>query len=105
MTRALLIGSAPQTDLGFSYTAEAPYDAVVIGSLSLGQLLCFREERTLSALAEGKPVYLYAPGMPQSAQNRALAGSIAAAQRQLKNWVCCSQTAAANTSLPQKKRS
>ncbi len=86
MTRALLIGSAPQTDLGFSYTAEAPYDAVVIGSLSLGQLLCFREERTLSALAEGKPVYLYAPGMPQSAQNRALAGSIAAAQRQLKNW-------------------
>ncbi len=86
MTRALLIGSQPQAELGFAYTAEPPYDAVVIGSLTLGQLLSFREERALAALAEGKPVYLYGPGMPQSAQNRALAGSIAAAQRQLKNW-------------------
>jgi hypothetical protein len=86
MTRALLLGNAPSADLGLSYTREEPYDVVMIGSLSLGQLLTFREERVLTALAQGKPVYLYAPGLPQCNQNRALAASLAAAQRQLKNW-------------------
>ena len=86
MIRALLLGNAPPMELGFSYTREAPYDAVMIGSLSLGQLLTFREEQVLAALAQGKPVYLYAPGLPQCNQNRALAASLAAAQRQLKNW-------------------
>ena len=86
MTRALLIGRAPAEDLGFEYAAEGTYDAVVIGSLTLGQLLRFREEAVLSALAEGKPVLLYTPGLPQSPRNRGLAGSLAAAQRELKNW-------------------
>lgn len=86
MISALLIGKPPAADLGFCYTQEAPYDAVVIGSLTLGQLLCFQDERVLSALAEGKTVYLYTPGMPQSPKNRALAASIAAAQRQIKSW-------------------
>ena len=85
MSRALLIGKAPSAELGFTYTAEEPYDAVVIGSLELGQLLRFREEPVLAALAEGKPVYLYTPGLPQ-VQNRALAGSLASARRELKNW-------------------
>ena len=40
----------------------------------------------MSALAEGKPVYLYTPGLPQSEKNRALAASLNAAQRELKNW-------------------
>ena len=62
MTRALLIGKEPAAELGYDYVMEAPYDAVVIGSLTLSQLLRFREERVLSALAEGKPVYLYTPG-------------------------------------------
>ena len=84
MRNALLIGNEPAADLGFSYGKE-PYDAVVIGSLTLGELLCFRDERVLSALAEGKPVYLYTPGLPQ-AKNRALAGALATAQRELKNW-------------------
>ena len=53
MSRALLIGSEPGAALGYTYVAEAPFDAVVIGSLTLGQLLCFREERVLSALAGG----------------------------------------------------
>ena len=57
MMRARLLGAAPQ-DLPFSYVTEPPYDAVVIGSLSLGQLLKFQEERVLSALAEGKSVYI-----------------------------------------------
>ena len=83
--RALLIGREPETELGMEYVREAPYDAVVIGSLNLGQLVCFREERVLAALAERKPVYLYTPGLPQ-VKNRALAGSLASAQRELKNW-------------------
>ena len=73
-------------ELGYTYVREPPFDAVVIGSLSLGQLLRFREERVLAALAEGKPVYLYTPGLPEVPKNRALAGSLTAAQRDLKNW-------------------
>lgn len=83
--RALLIGREPEADLGFEYVREAPYDAVVIGSLELGQLLRFREEQVLAALAEGRAVYLYTPGLPQ-VNNRALAGSLASARRELKNW-------------------
>ena len=85
MTRALLIGTEPRAELGFSYVSENPYEAVVIGSLSIGNLLKFREERVLEALAEGKSVYLYTPGLPIS-RNPALSGSLAAAQRELKNW-------------------
>lgn len=86
MSRALLIGSEPTTALGYSYVQEMPYDAVVIGSLSLGQLLRFREETVFSAIAEGKTVLLYTPGLPEAPKNRALSASLAAAQRELKNW-------------------
>ena len=86
MTRALLIGKEPTVPLGYAYVGEPPYDAVVIGSLSLSQLLRFREETVLTALAEGKSVYLYTPGLPEVPKNRALAGSLTAAQRELKNW-------------------
>ena len=86
MTRALLLGKEPGLELGFQYVQEEPYDAVVIGSLSLSQLLRFREETVLEALAEGKSVYLYTPGLPEAPKNRALAGSLTAAQRELKNW-------------------
>ncbi len=86
MTRALLIGKEPGAELGYTYVTEDPYDAVVIGSLTIGQLLRFREERVLGALAEGKPVYLYTPGLPITPKNRALAGSLTSAQRELKNW-------------------
>ena len=53
MTRALLIGREPDSPLGFSYVQEEPYEAVVIGSLTISQLLRFREERVLGALAQG----------------------------------------------------
>ena len=86
MTRALLLGKEPGMDLGFQYVQDEPYDAVVIGSLSLSQLLRFREEAVLEALAEGKTVYLYTPGLPETPKNRALSGSLTAAQRELKNW-------------------
>ena len=86
MSAALLIGKEPSLELGYRYVTEPPYDAVVIGSLTLSQLLRFREERVLCALAEGKPVYLYTPGLPEAPKNRALSGSLTAAQRELKNW-------------------
>ena len=86
MSRALLIGTQPAVDLGFTYTAEEPFDAVVIGSLSLGELLHFRQEQVLAALARGKSVYLYTPGLPEAEKNRALSASLAAARRELKNW-------------------
>ena len=57
MTRALLIGREPGAQLGYEYVQELPYDAVVMGSLTLAQLLRFREERVLAALAEGKPAF------------------------------------------------
>lgn len=86
MSRALLIGKEPENELGYSYVKEPPYEVVVIGSLELGQLLRFREEQVLSALARGLNVYLYTPGLPEVPKNRALAASLAAAQRELKNW-------------------
>ena len=84
--KALLIGREPAAELGYAYVREGPWDAVVIGSLTLGELIRFREERVLTALAEGKSVYLYTPGLPAAEKNRALAGAIASAQRELKSW-------------------
>lgn len=86
MMRALLIGKEPLTSMDYAYVQEEPYDAVVIGSLTLGQLLRFQEDRVLQALAQGKSVLLYTPGLPESPKNRALAGSLASAQRELKSW-------------------
>ena len=84
--KALLIGREPDLDLGYSYVAEAPYDAVVIGSMTLSELLHFSQEPALQALAQGLPVVLYTPGLPEAPKNRALSASIAGARRQLKNW-------------------
>lgn len=84
--RALLIGAPPPVELGWCYGGEPPYDGVVIGSLTLSQLLCFREDAVLEALAQGKPVILYTPGLPEAPKNRALAASLASRRRELKNW-------------------
>ena len=86
MSRALLIGREPAHALGYTYVTEPPFDAVVIGSLTLGQLLHFANEQALSALAEGKQVVLYTPGLPEAPKNRALAASLASSRRELKNW-------------------
>ena len=83
--KALLIGREPACDLGYQYV-DRDYDAVVIGSLSLGALLRFSEERVLEALAKGMPVLLYTPGLPEAPGNRALAASLASARRELKSW-------------------
>ena len=82
--RALLIGSQPMCDLGYSYQSTPPYDAVVIGSLTLGQALFFSDEAALAALAEGKSVICYAPGFPQAPKNRALGAALASSRRNMK---------------------
>lgn len=86
MSRALLIGNEPACALGYTYVTEAPYDAVVIGSLTLAQALRFSEETALCALAEGKPVVLYTPGLPEVPKNRALSASLASSRREMKSW-------------------
>lgn len=84
--RALLIGREPGAELGYEYVKEPPWDAVVIGSLTLSQLLQFREEAVLEALAQGGTVLLYTPGLPEAEKNRALAARLASSQRELKSW-------------------
>ena len=86
MSRALLIGREPGCLTGYTYVTEPPFEAVVIGSLTLGQTLCFAEERVLAALAEGKRVVFYAPGFPDASKNRALAAALASKRRELKSW-------------------
>ena len=63
MENALLIGERPQIPLGFSYVETSPYEAVVIGSLRVSQLLQFDYPDALRALLEGIPVYLWLPGL------------------------------------------
>lgn len=84
--RALLIGETPGCDLGYTFVNTLPYDAVVIGSLHLGEALTFTNEPALNALAEGKPVICYAPGFPQTPKNRALGASLASSRRLMKSW-------------------
>ena len=83
--RALLVGKQPPRDLGCSYTGE-DYEGVVIGSLTIAQQLHFDNEAVLGALAEGKPVLLYTPGLAEAPKNRGLAAALASARRELKSW-------------------
>ena len=84
--KALLIGDTPGCDLGYTYVREGDHDAVVIGSLSLSELLCFSCDAVLTALAAGKPVVLYEPGLPDAKGSRGLSAALAARRRELKNW-------------------
>ena len=86
MAKAFLIGREPDRFLGFTYVTEGPFDGVGIGSLTISELLYFNKEEALFALAQGKPVLLYTPGLPESPKNRSLAAALAARRRELKNW-------------------
>ena len=83
---AFLVGTEPPCSLGFTYVNAQPFDAVVIGSLTISGMLCFSCQEALAALAEGKPVIIYEPGLPEVPGNRALAASLAARRREMKNW-------------------
>lgn len=86
MTRALLIGREPDVGLPYTYVSEAPFDTVVIGSLPISQALRLSDDRILEALAQGKPVVLYTPGLPAAPGNRALSAALAASRREMKAW-------------------
>lgn len=85
---ALLIGSPPADDLGYFLTGSAPYDAVMIGSLAPDELLYFSKPQALEALLQGKPVYLWEPGLCHrkyaATSNRVLWARLSAAERSLQ---------------------
>ena len=83
---ALLIGDPPPCALGYTYVKEMPYEAVVIGSLTLSELLHFSQEQALQALAQGKQVLVYEPGLPEAKGSRGLSAVLASRRRELKNW-------------------
>ena len=83
VVKALLIGAQPP--LGYEFVDEG-YEAVVIGSLTLGQALGAYPEAVLAALASGVPVVAYEPGFPSAVKNRALGASLASRRRELKSW-------------------
>ena len=70
----------------YEYVTAPPYDTVVVGSMGLGELLCFQNAAVLEALAEGKPVVFYTPGLPKVTGNRGLRASLSARFRELKSW-------------------
>ena len=85
---ALLVGRAPERDLGLHYVKEGEYAAVVIGSLSGCALLHLPDEALTQALLLGKPVLLCPEGLEyrqfSRTANRALWSRLLAAERQLK---------------------
>ena len=82
---ALLMGIEPGCSLGYRYVTAPPYEAVVVGSMSLSQQLC-PPQPLLEALAQGMPVILYTPGLENATGNRGLSATLAARRRELKNW-------------------
>ena len=82
---ALLIGSEPPCDLGYAYVREGAHDAVVVGSLTLSQLMT-PPEPVLDALAQGRRVIFYEPGLPESRGSRGLSATLASRRRELKSW-------------------
>ncbi len=86
--RALLIGDRPADSGDFTLVTEAPYDAVLIGSLTVSELLAFSNDAICEALLNGIPVYITEAGLPsyryRYSQNRPFLAKIQAAERQLR---------------------
>ena len=87
---ALLLGHRPPDTLGYRLTDKAPYEAVLIGSLTASELLRFAEGPVLEALLQGLPVFLYEGGLTYHAYaataNRSLWARLTAAERALRQW-------------------
>lgn len=83
--RALLIGKAPYLDGQFCFVREKPYEAVVLGLLSPGELLHMPSDAVCEALLENVPVYLWSPQPYRAAKyGRILCRELAAAEQHLK---------------------
>lgn len=87
---ALLLGDRPPDTLGYRLTDQAPYEAVLIGSLTASELLRFADGPALDALLRGLPVFLYEGGLTYRAHaataNRALWARLMGAERALRQW-------------------
>ena len=85
---ALLLGQAPARDYGWQYVSGGSYSAVVIGSMTAGELLRFPDEKSAEALLEGKPVYVCREGLTYrrcaGTANRVFWSRLLAAERQMK---------------------
>ena len=57
--RALLVGESPEIDSNYIYVNETPYEAVILGVLSPGELLHMPNDAVCCALLKGMPVYLW----------------------------------------------
>ncbi len=94
LPRALCIGVPPQ-DAPFLPVTEAPFEMVVICSLSPYELLQMPSDAVCRGLLEGKPVYLMEEGLEYrrypAASSRGLRGLLMSKERQLwslgvKKW-------------------
>ena len=87
---ALLIGDRPPDTLGYHLTDVPPYDAILIGSMTSAELLCFCDGRVIDALLCGKPVFLFEGGLRYrsfaSTANRPLWSQLLAAERRIRQW-------------------
>ena len=87
---ALLVGDRPPDTLGYRLTGKAPYEAVLIGSLTAAELLHFSDGPALDALLRGLPVFLYEGGLRYrtyaATANRALWARLMGAERSLRQW-------------------
>lgn len=86
MTPALLIGREPGQELGYCYVTEPPYEAVVIGSLSLGQLLRFGRSGCWKLWRKASRCCCIPPDCPGTPQPGAGRGALPLPGRELKNW-------------------
>ena len=84
--RALCIGDVPD-DLPFLPVTQPPYDAVVLCSLSPGQLLAMPDDTVCRALLAGIPVYLREEGLEhrQYGSAKALQAMLCAKVRLLRS--------------------
>ncbi len=90
MPDALLLGEAPPIPLGFSYVTQMPYDAVVLGSARMSQLLRLDFPELLEALLRGVPVYGWLLGLEHRQLGAeycpALYAKCLAQERELAEW-------------------
>ncbi len=96
LPRALCVG-APPKDAPFLPVTDAPFEMVVICSLSPHELLQMPSDAVCRGLLEGKPVYLMEEGLEYrrypAATARGLRGLLMSKERQLyslgvKKWGC-----------------